>query len=89
MTVSPAVRAAAALELRRRQADGNGVAVIIQDGELWRYRGQWLTKFEADAMRKTFRGTLIVVNRSPAPLPANTADASFPVSARPTQSNRP
>ena len=85
-----AVQARALLELRRRQASGvNSVAVIIQDGELWRYRGQWLTQLEADALRKTFRGTLIVVRRSPAPLPANTADACFPVSANPTQSNRP
>ena len=75
MSVSQATRAAAALELRRRQADGNGVAVIIQDGELWRYRGQWLPQIEADAFRKTFRGTLILVRRSPAPLPATTAEA--------------
>ena len=74
-----AVQARALLELRRRQADGNGVAVIIQDWELWRYRGQWLTQLEAAAFRKTFRGTLIVVRRAPAPLPA--ADASFSVSA--------
>ena len=64
-----AVQARAALELRRRQADGNGVAVIIQDGDLWRYRGQWLTHLETEALRKTFRGTLIVVTRAPAPLP--------------------
>ena len=82
MTVSPAVRAAAALELRRRLSEGSDrVAVIIQDGELWRYRGQWLTQLEAAAFRKSFRGTLIVVNRAPAPLPANPADASFSVSA--------
>lgn len=76
-----AVQARAALELRRRQADGNGVAVIIQDGDLWRYRGQWLTHVETAAFRKTFRGTLIMVNRSLAPLPASTADASFSASA--------
>ena len=81
MSASQAVRAAAALELRRRRTEGNGVAVIFQDGELWRYRGQWLTQLEAAAFRKSFRGTLIVVNRAPAPLPANPADASFSVSA--------
>ena len=68
-----AVQARALLELRRRQGEGNRVAVIIQDGELWRYRGQWLTDSQAAAFRKTFRGTLILVRRSPAPLPA--ADA--------------
>ncbi len=74
-----ALQARAALELRRRLSEGSDrVAVIIQDGDLWRYRAQWLTQVEADALRKTFRGTLIVVRRSPAPLPA--ADASFPVS---------
>ncbi|GAB6049116.1 hypothetical protein JCM19379_29480 [Methyloparacoccus murrellii] len=66
-----AVQARAALELRRRQADGNGVAVIIQDGDLWRYRGQLLTDDEAALVRRTFRGQMIVVNRSAAPLPAS------------------
>lgn len=70
-----AVQARAALELRRRQADGNGVAVIIQHGDGWRYRDQWLTGSQAAAFRKTYRGTLIVVNRAPAPLPAPAASS--------------
>ena len=74
-----AVQACALLELRRRQADGNGVAVIIQDGDLWRYRDQWLTDSQAAAFRKSFRGTLILVRRSPAPLP--TAEAPKHASA--------
>lgn len=77
------LQARAAVELRARRAEGHGVAVIIQDGDLWRYRGQWLTHVEAAAFRKSFRGKLIIVNRSPAPMLATAADASFPVSAYP------
>ena len=71
-----AIQARAALELRRRQASGaNQCAVLVKsfDGNGWRWRGARIDDDEADAIRRTWRGTLITVNRSPAPLPAREA----------------
>lgn len=50
-----ALRAAAQLELNRRRA----AAVLIQQGECWRCRGQLLTAGEAAAFRKTHRGQIV------------------------------
>ena len=79
-----AIQARAALELRRRQAEGSdriGVLVKAIDGNGWRWRGERINDDEAAQVRRTFRGQLVIVNRSPAPLPATTADACFSVSA--------
>ena len=79
-----AVQARAALELRRRLSEGSdriGVLVRTNNANGWRWRGDIITDDEAALVRRSFRGQLVIVNRSPAPLPANTADASFPVSA--------
>jgi len=62
-------RAAAALELKLRQAAGQRVGVLVQDGTGWRYQGQTLTDDEADALRKSRRGRWVIVTRKPAPLP--------------------
>ena len=78
MTVSQATRAAAALELRRRQADGSdrvGVLVRGYAGNGWRWRGDIISDDEAAQVRRAFRGQLVIVNRSPAALPADAADA--------------
>lgn len=74
MTVPMSVRAAAALELRARQASGmNAIGVLIRshDGVGWRWRGDTISDDEAALIRRAFRGQMIVVNRSPAPLPAS------------------
>lgn len=84
MSVSQATRARAALELRRRQAEGSdriGVLVKANDGNGWRWRGDIISDAAAAQVRRSFRGQLVIVNRSPAPLPASTADASFSASA--------
>ena len=70
MTAPAAFRAAAALEIRRRRAAGNGVGVLVQQhANCWRYRDRILTDDEAEAVRKNYRGQLIVVHREPVPLP--------------------
>ena len=76
MSVPASVQARAQLELRRRQASGaNSVAVLVKavDGQGWRWKGGTITDAEAETVRRTWRGQLIVVNRSPAPLPAREA----------------
>lgn len=70
MTAPAAFRAAAALEIRRRRIEGNGVAVLVQQhANCWRYRDRILTDDEAEMVRRTHRGQLIVVHREPVPLP--------------------
>ncbi len=65
-----ALQARAALEIRRRRAEGGGVAVLVQQrADCWRYRDRILTDDEAEAIRKNYRGQLIVVHREPVPLP--------------------
>lgn len=66
----PTLQAAALLELNRRRAEGRGVAVLIQQGECWRYRHRLLTASEATAFRESYRGQVVIVNRKSAPLPA-------------------
>lgn len=83
MSASQAIRAAAELERRARARDGNRVGVLVRtnDGNGWRWRGERITDDAAAQVRRQFRGQLVIVNRSPAPLPATTADACFSVSA--------
>lgn len=83
MSASQAIRAAAELERRVRAREGNRVGVLVRahDGVSWNWRGERITDAEAARVRRSFRGQLVIVNRAPAPLPASTADASFPVSA--------
>lgn len=84
MTVSQATRAAAALELRRRQADGsNRVGVLVRgyDCNGWRWKGDIISDDEAAQVRRSFRGQLVIVNRAPAVLPASTAEAPKHASA--------
>jgi hypothetical protein len=72
-----AIQARATLELRRRLASGaNSVAVLVKcySGAGWRWKGDTITDAEAAHVRRTWRGQLIIVNRSPAPLPAMAAD---------------
>ncbi|RQW79776.1 MAG: hypothetical protein EHM62_06190 [Methylococcus sp.] len=72
-----AIQARAALELRRRQASGaNSVAVLVKsfDGNGWRWKGDIITDKQADAVRRTWRGQMVIVTRSPAALPATAAD---------------
>ena len=73
-----AIQARAALELRRRQVDGSdriGVLVKPNNANGWRWRGDIISDDEAALVRRSFRGQLVIVNRAPAPLPANAADA--------------
>ncbi|MEY3773249.1 MAG: hypothetical protein RLZZ129_29 [Verrucomicrobiota bacterium] len=69
MTVPTAVRAAAALELKLRQTEGQRVGILVQHGDGWRYQGQTLTDDEAMALRKSSRWQWVIVTRKPAPLP--------------------
>lgn len=77
MTVSQATRAAAELERRARARDGNRIGVLVRtnDANGWRWRGDIISDDEAALVRRSFRGQLVIVNRAPAPLPANAADA--------------
>ena len=68
--MTPALQARAALEIRRRRIEGHGVGVLVQQrADCWRYRDQQLTDAEAEAVRKNYRGQLIVVHRESLPLP--------------------
>ena len=77
MSASQAIRAAAELERRARARDGNRIGVLVKtnDANGWRWRGDIISDDEAALVRRSFRGQLVIVNRAPAPLPANTADA--------------
>lgn len=71
MTVPTAVRAAAALELKQRQTEGQRVGVLVRahDGKGWRWKGGIITDDEAALVRRSFRGQMIVVERIPGQLP--------------------
>ena len=84
MSASQAIRAAATLELRRRQADGSdriGVLVKANDGNGWRWKGDVISDDEAALVRRSFRGQLIVVHRKPGQLPTPAAEAPKHASA--------
>jgi hypothetical protein len=69
MSAPAHVQAAAALELRRRLAAGSnqcGALVQAHGGHGWTWRGSLIDDDEAEAIRRTWRGTLIIVTRSPA-----------------------
>jgi hypothetical protein len=64
--MNPFLQAAAELERRARLTDGR-VSVLFQRGEQWEYRGRLLDQDEADRLRRTYHGTLIIVTRKPVP----------------------
>ena len=80
MSVPVSVQALAELERRARARDGNRVGVLSRhfSGTGWGWKGSIISDAEAAQLRRTFRGQLVIVNRSPALM---SADACFSVSA--------
>lgn len=66
MTVPASLQAAAELERRARcAADNRRIGVLFQRGSGWEFRGQSLSADEAAALRRSWRGKLVVVERRP------------------------